>query len=172
VDVQESVDGFFDTAFDGGKHVVAMHVPVDRAEKQWPFESFAALTDLLLADGRFEVMFTWGPGQLEVVHEVASRCRRAPIIAPETPDLKHFAWLVHRCALYFGGDTGPMHIAALMGTPVVAVFVGTDPAMHAPYQHPHRALVHSVGPKRPDTRIVSPEIAYHACLELTSSGGR
>ena len=125
-EVQESVDRFFDEAFEGAKRVVAVHVPVDRPEKQWPVEHFAELGDLLLADGRFDVMLTWGPGQYGIIRKVLKAMRRNPVVAPETPDLKHYAWLVNRSSLYFGGDTGPMHIAAMMGTPVVAVFGGTD----------------------------------------------
>ena len=55
-----------------------------------------------------------------------------PVIAPETPDLKHFAWLVHQCDLFFGGDTGPMHLASAVGTPAVAVFGPSMPWRYGP----------------------------------------
>ncbi len=167
--VQDHVDEFFDSTFEGAKLVIAMHVPVDRPEKQWPAEYFAELSDLLQADGRFEVMLTWGPGQFAQVEAVLQRTRRHPVVAPETPDLKHYAWLVHRSALYFGGDTGPMHIAAMMGTPVVAVFGGTDPAKHAPYRTRHVVLFDGEDPKRsPAERLrrITPEQAYDACIRL------
>ena len=171
-EVRNYVDAFFEETFDGGKSVVVMHAPVDRPEKQWPLENFAALADLLLADGRFEVLLTWGPGQFHVVERVLARARRAPIVAPETPDLKHLAWLLHQADLYFGGDTGPMHIASAMDTPVVAVFGGTDPAKHAPYRPFHRVLYHEAQGEQErlsaDERLrhITPEMAYDACVGL------
>lgn len=173
-DTQESVDLFFDETFDSGKQVVAVHAPVDRPEKQWPLPYYSALCDLLLADGRFEVLLTWGPGQLNTTREVLENARRSPVLAPELPDLKHYAWLVHRSNLYFGGDTGPMHVASAMGTPVVAVFGGTDPTKHAPYRKPYALLsapgAPDFGPARPEERLrrITPEMAYDACVDILS----
>jgi len=170
-EVQEEVDGFFEETFDGGKRVVAMHVPMDREEKQWPVEHFAELADLLLADGRFEVMLTWGMDQFGPVREVLGRARRHPAVAPETPTLKHYACLAQRADLYFGGDTGPMHIAAAVGTPVVAVFGATDPAKHAPYRRPHEVLRDETPGLTVEDRLrrVTPEMAYEACVRLAGN---
>jgi lipopolysaccharide heptosyltransferase I len=179
--VQEEVDDFFDRRFDGLKRVVAVHPAVERPEKQWPLASYAALTDLLQSDGRFDVLLTWGPGQEHVARQVYDRARRKPVIAPETPGIKHYAWLVQRASLYFGGDTGPMHIAAAMGTPVVAVFGGTDPVRHAPLREGVRVLY--AGPANPPRHVplceaqtyldrVTPEEAYDACVELALGGAR
>ncbi|NUM54578.1 MAG: glycosyltransferase family 9 protein [Candidatus Hydrogenedentes bacterium] len=173
-EVQETVHDYTDSEFDSDKLVVAMHAPVDRPEKQWPLAHFAGLADLLLADGRFEVLLTWGPGQFGVVEEVQSLMRRKASVAPEMPDLKHYAALVARCALYVGGDTGPMHIAAAMGTPVIGVFGGTNPAQHAPYLLPGKALYagastgHSAnGLAAAQVRLaaITPDEAYAACIQ-------
>jgi len=174
-EVQDEVNEFFEHTFQSGKKVVAMHAPVERKEKQWPLEYFASLTDMLIADGRFEVMLTWGPGQLDLVERIVRKTRRNPRVAPETPDLKHYAWLVHRSDLYFGGDTGPMHIAWVMGTPVVAVFGGTDPRKHAPFREPYEVL--AVGSETdpatlarlsPTERLrrITPDMAYDACIRV------
>jgi len=167
-EIQEEIDEYFESTFDGGKRVAAMHVPVDRPEKQWPIEHFAALADLLLADGRFEVLLTWGPGQFHAVEEMLRRTRRNPIVAPETPRLKHYAWIVHRSDLYVGGDTGPMHVATAMGTPVVAIFGGTDPKKHAPYQRPCEILYVGDPGLSVEERLrrVTPDMAYDACVRL------
>lgn len=177
-DIQNSVDRFIDETFDGGKFIVVVHAPVDRPEKRWPEESFATLCDMLLADGRFEVLLTYGPGQRDVAHRVAGKARRSPMVAPETPDLKHLAWLLHRSHLYVGGDTGPMHIACAMGTPVVAIFGGTDPLKHAPWRSAHEVLylddhdgtdgvpAKATAPAR--LARITPEGAYEACLRLAT----
>ena len=169
-DVQNRVDRFFDDTFDGGKAVVIVHPPVERASKQWPLDHYARLCDLLLADGRFDVLLTWGPGQFQVAEEVRSKTRRKPVVAPEMPDLKHYAWLVHRANLYMGGDTGPMHIASAMGTPVVAVFGGTDPIRHAPFRRPFEILYTQDSEMDVQERLrrITPEAAYDACVRVIS----
>ncbi len=50
-----------------------------------------------------------------------------------TGSLKQLAAIYEHCHLYIGGDTGPMHIASLMGVPVVAIYGPTDPVVNAPY---------------------------------------
>jgi lipopolysaccharide heptosyltransferase I len=174
-EVQDEVDAYMHATFDAGKKLAIIHPPVDRPEKQWPLERFAALADMILADGRYEVLLTWGPGQRPVVEKVHTLARRRPEIAPETSTLKHFAWLVSRADLFFGGDTGPMHIASAMGVPVAAVFGGTDPARHAPIRPPCEVLY--AGPPDPPRNVplrdardylerIDAETAYDACIRL------
>lgn len=173
--IQETVEEYFDSTFDGAKWVVAMHVPVDRKEKQWPLEHFAALADMLLADGRFEVLLTYGPGQEDLVRKVEALSKRHPIIAPQPGNLKEYAWIARTADLYFGGDTGPMHIASAMETPVVAVFGGTDPEKHAPLRRPYLVLTAGDAEGRTGKasaserlRQVTPEAAYDACVAIAS----
>jgi lipopolysaccharide heptosyltransferase I len=175
-EVEDDVEAFYERAFDGGKRIVVLHVPVDRPEKQWPLEYFAVLGDLLDADGRFNVLLAWGPGQFEAVSQVARSARRNLQVAPETVTLKHYAWMVHQADLFVGGDTGPMHIASAMGVPVVALFGGTDPLKHGPYREPSRCLYADGPPEawRPADvveaqarlRRLTPEMVYDACVKL------
>jgi len=173
-DVEDTIEAYFHKTFHGAKKVVAVHAPVDRPEKQWPVEYFAQLADMIMGDGRYEVLLTWGPGQRDTVDAVVKLARCKPHVAPETPDLKHYAALVAQCDLYFGGDTGPMHIASAMDTPVVAVFGGTHPAQHAPLRKPSQVLY--AGPEIPERSIdkenaeallrqITPEMAYDACVQ-------
>ena len=174
-DKQDQVDEFFESMFDGAKLVVAMHIPVDREEKRWPPQYFAKLSDMLQADGRFEVLLTWGPGQYGEVQEVLSRIKRYPTVIPKMPDLKYYTWLVQCADLYFGGDTGPMHIAAAMRTPVVAVFGGTDPLKHAPDCKPSEVLYippegdHKDLSPQQRLELITPEMAYDACVRVATS---
>lgn len=174
-DIQDSVDLYFEENFHGAKKVVLVHAPVERPEKQWPLEHYAALCDMLMSDGRYEVILTWGPGQQEVVDKVMRKMRRNPHISPQTHCLQEFAWMAYRSNLYFGGDTGPMHIASAMGTPVVAVFGGTDPKMHAPMRQPSRVLYEGPEPFPGKITVekgqeylaaINPEVAYDACVEM------
>lgn len=180
-EIQMEVESWFEEKFDSGKLLVAVHAPVERPEKQWPPEYFAELCDLLLSDGRFEPFLTWGPGQRDQVQKIAALCRRNPAIAPETPSLKHLAWLLHTADVFVGGDTGPMHLASAMGTPVVVLFGGTDPAKHHPLREPCIVLdgcpCHVVNRKNVDRkngpawmRNITPRSVYEATVRLATGG--
>ena len=54
-------------------------------------------------------------------------------LAPQTPGLGDLAALFARCRLYLGSDTGPLHVASLVGTPVVQLLGPTDPVENAPW---------------------------------------
>jgi ADP-heptose:LPS heptosyltransferase len=76
-----------------------------------------------------------------------SRAPRSTLHAPTLPinlagktDLAQLAELYRRCALLITNDSGPMHIAAAVGTPVVAIFGPTDPALTGPYGKQHVVL--------------------------------
>lgn len=174
-EVEDTIDAYVQSEFQSAKRIVAVHAPVDRPEKQWPAGRYAELVDMLQSDGRFEVILTWGPGQREEVEAICLKSRRNPHIAPETPSLKHYACLMRHCALFVGGDTGPMHIASAMDVPVVAIFGGTSPEKHQPYRKPCRILY--AGPPglqhnlEPDEALgylkaISTEDVYDACVNL------
>jgi len=175
-DALDMAEDFMEENFHGNKKIVALHPPVERPEKQWPLENYAKLSDMLISDGRFEVLLTWGPGQLDMVREVANKTTRKQVIAPETDGLKQYMALVQSSDLYFGGDTGPMHIASALDVPVIAVFGGTKPEQHATLRQPYRILCAQYD--LPDEQhfaeisstdkmaMISPEMAYDACVEL------
>lgn len=175
-EVQENVEQYLAETFHSAKLLAVLHAPVDRPEKQWPLSYFAELSDFLLADGRFDVLLTYGPGQQEIASVVHDLCRRKPEIAPLAPDLKHYMGLVQHADLFFGGDTGPMHIASAMNVPVAAVYGGTSPVKHSPLRPPYEVLY--AGPEPFPERAVSledataylanvtPEQAYQACIRL------
>jgi len=167
-EVHDYIEDYFDETFSGGKLVVGLHAPMDKVEKRWPLKRFAELADMLLADGRFEVMLTFGPHQQDIADEVQRLSRRKPELAPETKDLRHYAWLIHRCDLYVGGDTGPMHIAAAVGTPVVAVFGGTEPTKHRPYRLPSEIVYAGDSGGESDNPMsqITGEMVYDACVRM------
>ncbi len=178
-EMEEAVVAYMQREFQSAKRIVAIHAPVERPEKQWPIACFAELVDLLLCDGRFEVLLTFGPGQRACVEEICARSHRNPHIAPETPGLKDYACLVQHCDLFIGGDTGPMHIASAMDVPVVAIFGGTAPEKHRPYQKPCRVLYagppnlqHNLKAKEAAAYLeaITPEDVYDACISLLKQG--
>jgi ADP-heptose:LPS heptosyltransferase len=103
-------------------------------------------------------------------------------IAPETPSLTDLAALFSRSRLYIGGDTGPMHLASLVGTPVVQILGPTDPVENLPFPGtPSRTVRVQVNcnPCRRGCaaatcmRVISPDAVIDAaCSLLATAGGR
>jgi ADP-heptose:LPS heptosyltransferase len=80
-------------------------------------------------------------------------------------DLSELAALIARASVLIANNSGPAHMAAALGTPVVDLYALTNP-QHTPWRVPHRVLSHDV-PCRDCLRSVCP-LGHHACLELVS----
>lgn len=100
-----------------------------RREKNWSPEGFAQLGRHLIARGA-EVLVVWGPGEEELAGEVAEGSGAR--LAPPT-DLRELGSLLAAAPLVVGGDTGPLHMAAAMGRPVVGLYGPTDPGRNGPW---------------------------------------
>lgn len=107
--------------------------------KRWPVEYFAQLGDWLARRWRFRVVVLWGPGEKELAEAVAAGMAEAGELAPET-NLLELVELIRGCRLFVGGDTGPMHMAAALGVPTVAIFGASDPVRNGPYGEGHLVL--------------------------------
>jgi len=126
--------------FDDSKPLVAMHPATSRPFKHWEPEKYARVADRLLTDGIAHVLVTYGPGEEDVARRVVAQMQSGAAPIMKAGSLREYAWLIKRADVYFGSDTGPMHIASTMCTPVVAMFGPTDPVVNSPYRQPHHVL--------------------------------
>ncbi|MBN1571734.1 MAG: glycosyltransferase family 9 protein [Deltaproteobacteria bacterium] len=101
--------------------------------KRWGAERYAALSDILVSRLKAEVIITFGPGEEDTAREVRDGMKHGATILDRPMRLRELAELYRRSDVYVGGDTGPMHIASFVGTPVVAIFGPTDPIENEPY---------------------------------------
>ena len=162
--------------FDRDKPLVAIHPTTSRPFKLWDSRNYAKVADKLLTDGVAQVLITCGPGERDAAEQVVAQMQSPPPPLVELGSLREYAWLVKQADLYFGGDTGPMHIASAMGTPIVAIFGPTDPAVNAPYRQPHRVLYKDLSCSPCKERRCSPNLecmtaitveeAYDAILDM------
>jgi ADP-heptose:LPS heptosyltransferase/GT2 family glycosyltransferase len=118
------------------KPVVCMHPGAGNEMKQWPEESFVALADLLVQEAGTNVVVIGGPDEVEIADRIAVMAAD-PIavrsVAGVVP-LRMLPALISRCALYVGNDSGPKHVAALVGVPTIGIHSGTvDPTEWAPF---------------------------------------
>jgi heptosyltransferase-1 len=98
--------------------------------KQWPAERYGQVAKQLLQGG-LKSLINIGPGEEDLAHAVEA----ASGGAAETfsGSLTQLIALTRRARLFIGGDTGPMHLAAALRIPVVAIFGPTDPARNGPF---------------------------------------
>ena len=102
--------------------------------KLWPSKRFAAVADALVATVGARVVIAGAEGDRERARRVRSHMNReATNLAGET-SLKELVALVAEADLLVTNDSGPMHVADALGTPLVAVFGPTDPARTGPYR--------------------------------------
>lgn len=104
--------------------------------KRWGLDRVAKLADLLIDRFHATIVLTWGPGQLDGVRELRSMMRHEAFVPPPTTLLQLGA-LLRRCTIVVSNDSGPMHIAAAVGTPVLGIYGPTNPVLQGPYGEKH-----------------------------------
>lgn len=109
--------------------------------KRWGADRFAAVARTLAADG-VSVAVLGGPGDAEAVRAVASRAPIADLSGRTTVGV--LAACLEAADVVVTNDTGPMHLAAAVGTPTVAIFGSTSPRWTGPRGARHHILVHPV----------------------------
>lgn len=113
--------------------LVGVHVSGGRAIKQWDPERFGEVARRLVATAGATIVLTGAPADRILVDQVAAALPAGRFIdVAGDLDLLSVAAILERLDLLLTGDTGPMHLAAAVGTPVLAVFGPSDPARYAP----------------------------------------
>ncbi|HET7220315.1 MAG TPA: glycosyltransferase family 9 protein, partial [Vicinamibacterales bacterium] len=139
-----------------GRPLIGVHVSGGRPIKQWPVERFAAVA-AQLADRRGAAIVATGSAADRPLVDAFMRALapRSIVDLSGGDSLVDAAALIARLDLLVTGDTGPMHLASAVGTPVVAVFGPSDPARYAP-RGPRDRIVRIDLPCSPCNRIRLP----------------
>mgnify|MGYP003874195295 CR=1 FL=1 len=127
---------------DPGKPLVAVNPFTTWPSKRWEAGRFAELIRRLKADLGVQVVLTGSEEDLEEAERIASLSRAHPLILAGRTDVFQLGALLEICDLLITPDSAPMHIAAAVGTPTVALFGPTSPLRHGPYGEGHTVLHH------------------------------
>ena len=100
--------------------------------KCWPAERYGELHRRLADRYGWRGVISFGPGEHELA-EIVKRTSGEPSPLVEMFDLPQLMALLHRAKFLVAADTGPLHLASALGTPVVGLFGPTDPARNGPY---------------------------------------
>ena len=101
--------------------------------KRWASRKIAELSDRLIERYGAHIIFTGGTDDTPATEEIVTLMRHTAVNAAGKTTLKELACLLKHAKLMITTDSGPMHIAAAMGTPVVALFGPTAPWRTGPY---------------------------------------
>jgi ADP-heptose:LPS heptosyltransferase len=120
---------------------IGIHASGGRAVKQWPETRFAQVAARLIADRDAVIVLTGAAGDRAQVDLVKSELPADRVLdLCGHADLVVLGAVLAELDLLVTGDTGPMHLAHAVGTPVVAVFGPSDPARYAPRGTRHRIV--------------------------------
>ena len=130
--------------------------------KRWPAERFGQVAKELAKDGLCSLV-NYGPGEEELAVAVESASEGAA--RKVSCSVAELITLTRRARLFIGGDTGPMHMAAALRIPVVAIFGPTNPERNGPFAT-RSIVLRSASSKTDHTRYPEPE---QGLLEITAA---
>lgn len=162
--------------------VVVLHPGCSMPARTYPWEMYAEAADLLIERTGATVLLTGTESERELVSRVRSRMRQPAVALAGELSFGAFCGLIEAAHLTITNNTGPMHIAAAVKTPVVALFALTNPPEQwGPWRVPHRQLFHDVACRicysrvcpygHECLRLVPPEAVVRAAGELLRSDG-
>ena len=134
--------------------------------KRWYPEKFADVADALAEEFSLQVVIIGGPGEKQIGRDIVSRMRYRPVnLVGETTVREMMAVIAH-CSLIITNDSGPMHVAAALQVPTVAIFGPTDHTTTYPWTARYRVVRQNVE-CAPCLKRVCP--TDHRCMtEVTS----
>lgn len=164
-DARWARDWLRDMDISSGRPWVLMHPGATAASRRYPASHWATVTSLLAERLRCPIVFTGSKDEAGLVESIrrAATARTYSLAGQLT--LGELGALIQAAPVMVANNTGPAHLAAALGTPLVDLYALTNP-QHTPWQVQSRVLFHPV-PCRNCYRSVCPE-GHHACLQGVS----
>lgn len=144
--------------------------------KRWPADRYGAVARRL-ADVGYGVVINRAPAEEHLAQEIVETS--GGTAGAMTLDLPELIAVTRRAALVIAGDTGPLHLACALATPVVGIFGPTDPARNGPFHCRSRVLRHPASVRDHSRRsepeagllTITPDDVTNAALELLAEAG-
>lgn len=158
------------------KPLIGMHPGTSNfgSFKRWPLDRFARVAELLQQRYGSAPIVTWGPGEEELAAELielsGGKAAQAPALS-----ITQLAALLARLDVLIAADTGPLHLAAALGTRTVAIFGPKDPAVYGPWGEGHRIIRRDVDCSPCRVRrcdhvkclmAIEPEVVFEAASDI------
>lgn len=125
-------DNFIDDKIiDSTKMLIAIHPGSGSRQKCWPVGRYAELILRLKDKIDAQIIVISGPADSEIIEKLKSKVNDKIVIVDQL-SLPNLAAVIKKCNLFIGNDSGITHIAAAVGTPVIAIYGATDPEVWGP----------------------------------------
>jgi lipopolysaccharide heptosyltransferase II len=144
-----------------GQPWALIHPGASAPSRRYPAELFARAADLLVGEHGVEVVFAGGASEVELVQSIRGQMTGRSHSLAGRLELAELAALIEAAPVLIANNSGPAHLAAAVGTPVVDLYALTN-LQHAPWGVAHRLLYHDV-PCKNCYRSICPE-GHHDCL--------
>ncbi len=123
-----------------GKPVIALNPGASHAVNRWGTFQFAALADSLAERLSAKIIIVGGAEDVSLAEEIAAQTRLKPLMIAGKTNLLQLGAIFKKCDVLVSADTGPLHLAAAVGTRVVALFGAADPERTGPIGPGHRVI--------------------------------
>ncbi|MDN5943527.1 MAG: lipopolysaccharide heptosyltransferase II, partial [Nitrospira sp.] len=124
----------------GSQSIVVLQPGARYWFKAWPAERYAELADRLTSQYGCQVVIGGSDQDIDLAQQIRTMAKSSAIIMAGRTTIKQFAAIAKKSALFVGSDSGAMHIAAAVGTPVVALFGPSSPHEWGPRGSPAEVL--------------------------------
>lgn len=146
--------------------------------RAWPTDSFAELARMLVKHANatgtpLRLLIDVLPDERSYADEILKKSGGLVTVLDAPPDLERYKAVLRRMNLLVTIDTGPMHVAAALGTPLVALFSDTHPAMYGPFMPPARFVTlraNAYAGPAAGMAAIPPRAVFEACLNLLPDG--
>ena len=128
---------------DQNRPVVAIHPEAGRRgepRRRWPHDRFVQLADALVKHYQAQIILTGAPSEVELSQRIASQTRSSCAVAAGKTQINQLAALFANMDLVICGNCGPMHLAAAVETPVIALHGPTNPTQWGPWGKNHAVI--------------------------------
>lgn len=124
-----------------GDRLIVLHAGAGSPIKLWDPQRWATVADRLAGQASARIILTGGEAEIPLARAIAGHMTAPPIVMAGDTRIGTLAALLERSALALGPDSGPLHLAAAVGTPTVALFGPADPDEFRPWGPSARHLV-------------------------------
>ena len=117
---------------DRQRPLIAIHPGSPIALKRWLPDRYAEVSDWLIAQKRAQILFVGVEEEIPIVIEIQALMRGESINIAGKTTLTQLASILHTCNVFIGNDSGPMHLAAAVGTRTIGLYGPGDPTRFGP----------------------------------------
>jgi ADP-heptose:LPS heptosyltransferase len=148
---------------DAGSPLVGLFPGAGHPSRRWPLEQFASLADFLIRNDQVRVLVFLGPEERPIASDIRRQFPPSTIVLDHLT-IPQLAAAQARLAAFVSNDTGPMHIASAVGTPVVLLLDKRAPVSYLPQGDRHRVIYNNV------IGDITVDEVYEATRSILASG--